>query len=119
MRELSKVPLVSAFFPFPLRSRQIALVAVVVSPRIKLCEFPASRFRTIPLETISFVFNKVGGAEMIISSGMLTLADTESVTVNVSAQLPTVAVSAIFRTATPAVLVSKVIPGMTGLNVAR
>jgi hypothetical protein len=51
-------------------------------------------------------------------SGIFTDADTESVTVSVSSQVPTVAVSAILNTTEFAVTVSIDIPGMRGESVA-
>jgi hypothetical protein len=65
---------------------------------------------------ISFEFIKFGGDETVIVSGIVTEAETESVTVKVSSHVPTVAVSPIFKRTEPAVDVSIVIPGMTGLR---
>jgi hypothetical protein len=56
---------------------------------------------------------------MLMVSGITTEAATESVTVRVSSQVPTVAVSPMRRMTEPAVEVSIVIPGITGDKVAR
>ena len=50
----------------------------------------------------------------MIDNGITTEAETESVTVSVSRNVPTAAVSDIFKSAVPAVDVSSVIPAITG-----
>ena len=68
---------------------------------------------------ISPVLKRFGGALIVKVIEILSVAETESVTVKVSTYVPTVAVSEILNTATPAVLVSSVIPGITGFNEYR
>lgn len=63
---------------------------------------------------ISELFTKFGGDEMVSAIGIETLAETESVTVNVKAYEPTDAVSEILSSVVPTVDVSKVTPGRVG-----
>ena len=53
----------------------------------------------------------------MIDMGSATVAETESITVRVSRYVPTVAVSEILITGLMAVVVSKVIPAIVGVNV--
>ena len=85
----------------------------------KLVEFEPSILNTRPFVAISEELVNCGGGATVIERGKTTEAETESVTVKVSSQVPTVAVSPILKTTSPAVDVSIVIPGISGDRDAR